>query len=161
MVAERRCLTIETCFRFGSHGAAAGRGAARSAGAAEKMLEMMNRFASVVLPEKSEKKKTEQLDWRAMGETQQLKGGESEWVDWKFKFLNAVGSGSLTMRRGEHRERPGCDLRASDPETRGAARQERSSGGHEISSWLSKEIQGFRFNSEEFTTAHAGKDFSY
>ena len=65
----------------------------------QNMLELMNRFASVVPPEKSEKKKTEQLDWRAMGEMQQFKGGESEWVDWKFKFLNAVGSGSLTMRK--------------------------------------------------------------
>ena len=34
-----------------------------------------------------------------MGEMQQFKGGESEWVDWKFKLLNAVGSGSLTMRK--------------------------------------------------------------
>ena len=34
-----------------------------------------------------------------MGEMKQFKGGESEWVDWKFRFLNAVGSGSLTMRK--------------------------------------------------------------
>ena len=34
-----------------------------------------------------------------MGEMQQFKGGESERVDWKFKSLNAVGSGSLTMRK--------------------------------------------------------------
>ena len=64
----------------------------------QKMLEMMNHFVSVVLSEKSEKK-TEQLDWRAMGEMQWFKGRESEWVDWKFKFLNAVGSRSLTMRK--------------------------------------------------------------
>ena len=25
-------------------------------------------------------------------------GGETEWVDWKFKFLNAVGTGSKAMR---------------------------------------------------------------
>ena len=36
---------------------------------------------------------------RELGEMQQFKGGESEWVDWKFRFLNAVGSGSLTMRK--------------------------------------------------------------
>ena len=28
-----------------------------------------------------------------------FKGGEAEWVDWKFKFLNAVGTGSKAMRR--------------------------------------------------------------
>ena len=27
-----------------------------------------------------------------------FKGGEAEWVDWKFKFLNAVGTGSTKMR---------------------------------------------------------------
>ena len=60
-----------------------------------------------------------------MGEMQQFKGGESEWVDWKFKLLNAVGSGSLTMRKvvafaEESTEKgQGCDLRASDPEARG------------------------------------------
>ena len=59
------------------------------------MLDLMNHFAS----DKSEKKNMEQLDWRAMGEMQQFKGGESEWIDWKFRFLNAVGSGSLTMRK--------------------------------------------------------------
>ena len=63
----------------------------------DKMLELMNHFAS----EKSDKseKKMMQLDWRAMGEMQLFKGGESEWVDWKFRFSNAVGSGSLTMRK--------------------------------------------------------------
>ena len=30
---------------------------------------------------------------------QQFEGVESELVDWKFSFLNAVGSGSLTMRK--------------------------------------------------------------
>ena len=59
------------------------------------MLDLMIHFAS----EKSEKKNMEQLDWHAMGEMQQFKGGESEWIDWKFRFLNAVGSGSLTMRK--------------------------------------------------------------
>ena len=33
-----------------------------------------------------------------MGEMQQFKGGESEWVDWESRFLNVVGSRSLTMR---------------------------------------------------------------
>ena len=28
-----------------------------------------------------------------------VQGCESEWIDWKFRFLNAVGSGSLTMRK--------------------------------------------------------------
>ena len=45
----------------------------------QTMLELMNHFASVVKSEKSEKKKMEQLSWRAMGEMQQFKGGESEW----------------------------------------------------------------------------------
>ena len=48
----------------------------------QNMLEMMNHFASVEKSDKSDKKKMEQLDWRAMGEVQQFKGGESEWVDW-------------------------------------------------------------------------------
>ena len=46
----------------------------------QNMLELMNDFASEK-SDKSEKKKMEQLD------------------DWKFRFLNAVGSGSLTMRK--------------------------------------------------------------
>ena len=76
----------------------------------QNMLELMNHFASEK-SDKSEKKKMEQLDWRAVGEMQQVKGGESEWVDWKFRFLSAVGSGSLTMRKvsgGEHREGQGA-----------------------------------------------------
>ena len=44
-------------------------------------------------------RKPEQLDWHAVGEMKLFKGGESEWVDWKFRFLNAVGSGSVTMRK--------------------------------------------------------------
>ena len=64
----------------------------------QNVLELMNHFASEK-SDKSEKKKMEQLDWRALGEMQQFKGGESEWIDWKFRFLNAVGSGSLTMRK--------------------------------------------------------------
>ena len=48
----------------------------------QNMLELMNHFAL----EKSDK-------------SEQFKGGESEWIDWKFRFLNAVGSGSLTMRK--------------------------------------------------------------
>ena len=62
----------------------------------QNMLESMNHFASEK-SDKSEKKKM--VDWRARGEMQQFKGGESEWVDWKFRFLNAVGSGSLTKRK--------------------------------------------------------------
>ena len=69
----------------------------------QSMIETMNRIASIVPPmggaEWREKKKVEKLDWHAMGEMKQFKGGESEWVDWKFRFLNAVGSGSLTMRK--------------------------------------------------------------
>ena len=34
-----------------------------------------------------------------MGEMQQFRGGESGLVSRKFRFLNAVGSGSLTMRQ--------------------------------------------------------------
>ena len=30
---------------------------------------------------------------------QQFKGDESEWVDWKFRFLSAVRSGSLAIRK--------------------------------------------------------------
>ena len=65
----------------------------------QNMLELMNHLASEKSDKSKKKKKMEQLDWRALGEMQQFKGCESEWVDWKFRFLNAVGSGSLTMRK--------------------------------------------------------------
>ena len=42
----------------------------------QNMLELMNHFASEK-SDKSEKKKMEQLDWRALGEMQQFKGGGS------------------------------------------------------------------------------------
>ena len=65
-----------------------------------------------------------------MGEMQQFKGGESEWVDWKFRFLNAVGQREPDDEEGhdvcggEHREGLGCDLRSSDPKARSVARYE-------------------------------------
>ena len=45
------------------------------------------------------KKGDEKLNWRALGDVEKFKGGETEWGDWKFKFLTAVGTGSLPMRK--------------------------------------------------------------
>ena len=61
----------------------------------QNMLELMNHFAS----DKSEKKKVEQLDWRALGEMQQFKGGEPDDEE------------GHDVRGGEHQKGPGCDLR--------------------------------------------------
>ena len=60
----------------------------------QNMLELMNHFASEK-SDKSEKKKMEQLDWRAL----------------------------FSLRK--HREGPGCDLRSSDPKARSVAGHER------------------------------------
>ena len=69
-----------------------------------------------------------------MGEMKQFRGGESGWVGWKFRFLNAVGKPENEAGdgvRGE--EKPSrareSDLRGSDPEARGAAGHEGRSGG--------------------------------
>jgi len=40
----------------------------------------------------------DRLNGKAMTAVDRFKGGETEWVDWKFKFLNAVGTGSKAMR---------------------------------------------------------------
>ena len=97
MVAERRCLTFETSLS-GAMEQQLGALLQAQQMMQQNMLELMNHFASEN-SDKSEKKKMEQLDCRALGEMQQFTGGESEWVDWKFRFLNAVGSGSLTIRK--------------------------------------------------------------
>ena len=34
-----------------------------------------------------------------MAAVEKFKRGEVEWIDWKFKFLNAIGTGSRTMRK--------------------------------------------------------------
>ena len=41
----------------------------------------------------------DRLNGKTMTVVDRFKGGEAEWVDWKFKFLNAVGTGSKAMRR--------------------------------------------------------------
>ena len=41
----------------------------------------------------------DRLNGKAMTAVDRFKGGEAEWVDWKFKFLNAVGTGSKAMIR--------------------------------------------------------------
>ncbi len=46
-----------------------------------------------------EKKQGDMLSCKAMTAVDKFKGGEVEWVDWKFKFLNAIGTGSMAMRR--------------------------------------------------------------
>jgi hypothetical protein len=46
-----------------------------------------------------EKRQGDRLNHKAMTAVEKFKGGEVEWVDWKFKFLNAIGTGSLAMRR--------------------------------------------------------------
>ena len=46
-----------------------------------------------------ERKSGERLNCKAMTAVDKFKGGEVEWVDWKFRFLNAIGTGSMAMRR--------------------------------------------------------------
>ena len=41
----------------------------------------------------------DRLNGKALTAVDRFKGGEAEWVDWKFKFLNAVRTGSKSMRR--------------------------------------------------------------
>ena len=53
----------------------------------------------------------EQLDWRALGEMQQFKGGESEWGDWNRRQREPDDEEGHDVRGGEHREGPRCDLR--------------------------------------------------
>ena len=40
----------------------------------------------------------DRLDGKTMTAVARFKGGEAEWADWKFKFRNAVGTGSTKMR---------------------------------------------------------------
>ena len=64
------------------------------------VMDILNRLPGVAggAPRETTRKK-ETLDWKALGDVgETFAGGEAEWVDWKFKFLNAVGCGSLTMR---------------------------------------------------------------
>ena len=98
MAGELGYLTLGVSCRFASHGAAAGRVAASATDDAAEHARVDEPLR--VSGEERQERELEdgELDWRAMGEMQQFKGGESEWVDWESRFLNVVGSGSLTMR---------------------------------------------------------------
>ena len=53
------------------------------------VMDILNRLPSVA---GGQTRKKELLDWNALGNVgEQFAGGEAEWVEWKFKFLNAVG----------------------------------------------------------------------
>ena len=73
----------------------------------------------------------EQLDWRALGEMQQFKGGESGWGRLEVQVLERRRQREPDDEEGhdvcggEHREGPGCDLRSSDPKARSVAGHER------------------------------------
>ena len=41
----------------------------------------------------------DRLNGKAMTAVDRFKGGEADWVDWNFKFLNFVGTGSMAMRK--------------------------------------------------------------
>ena len=49
--------------------------------------------------EGKEKKHGSRLNPKVMTAVDKFKGGEAERVDWKFKFLNAVSTSSMSMRR--------------------------------------------------------------
>jgi hypothetical protein len=49
--------------------------------------------------EEGRKNHENRLNGKAMTAVDKFKGGEMEGEDWKFKFLNAIGTGSRTMRK--------------------------------------------------------------
>ena len=63
----------------------------------------MNHFASVEKSDKSETKKMEHLDWRAMGEVQQFKGGAASGCG---RGDHGGGAGVLEMPKEEGWQRP-------------------------------------------------------
>ena len=98
LAVERRCLALETCFSSGSHGAAVGRVAASATDDAEENARVDD-FLRVGEERQEREEKYGAVGLAPWERCNSSRVASREWVGCKFRFLDAVGSGSMTMRK--------------------------------------------------------------